>query len=199
MKLVLSLLLLTTLIVSCRHEAQNTNIDSEERLGWEQSDQITTIEKSYLGKEAVFTQANQYHLNKTQAPPRVEWSLERHNLIKRLKRWNNPNKISYIYLMSNAGSIIGYFPIKGKVSSVNSKLTTTSQLLYADSSVSDGAAGVVESADIDGSYGSNGNAVFFYLTDGTYMEWNGKYFLSDRPVKLAVKPIMTYTVNEGDE
>ena len=116
------------------------------------------------------------------------------NTFPELKRWNNPNKVSYIYLMSDMGSVIGYFPIKGKVSSVNSKLTTTSQLLYSDTSFQDGAAGVVESADIDGSYGSNGDAVFFFLTDDTYMEWNGKYFLSDRPVKLAVRPVMIYNV-----
>jgi hypothetical protein len=194
MKYLLALLLLFSFI-SCQEHVANTAIDSEAALGRGQSDTITTIEKSYLGKEAVFTQKNQYHLNKNQPPPRVEWSLERENIIKRLKRWNNPNKISYIYTLADSGAVIGYYPIKGKVSSVNSKLTTTSQLLYADASFEDSAGGVVESADIDGSYGSNGDAVFFYLTDGTYMEWNGKYFLSDRPVKLTIAPIMTYDAN----
>jgi len=196
MKQIIFLLPILFLFSCVDKRASSTNVDSEERLGWEQSDQITTIEKSYLGKEAVFTQKNQYNLNKVQPPPRVQWSLERDNLIKRLNLWNNPNKISYIYLLSDAGSIIGYFPIKGKVSSVNSKLTTTSQLVYADASYEDNSSGVVESADIDGSYGTNGDSVFFYLTDGTYMEWNGKYFLSDRPVKLAIKPIMTYEVGD---
>ena len=194
MKLFVILLLLS--LLSCKVSTSSTSIDSESSLSRSQSDIITTVEKSYLGKEAIFTQKNQYNLNKTQPPPEVEWSLERDNLIKRLKRWNNPNKISYIYLISDMGSIIAYYPIKGKVSSVNSKLTTTSQLLYSDTSFEDTAAGVVESADIDGSYGSNGDSIFFFLTDGTYMEWNGKYFLSDRPVKLSVQPIMTYEVKD---
>jgi len=193
MKLVFFLLLIANVSFA------GNDVSSEEGMGWRDSDTITTIEKSYLGKEAWFTQQNQYNLNKVQPPPRVNWSLERDNLTKRLERWNNPNKISYIYLLSDMGSVIGYFPIKGKVSSVNSKLTTTSQLLYADASVGDSASGVVESADIDGSYGSNGDAVFWFLVDGTYMEWNGKYFLSDRPVKLSIRPVMTYSVNAAQE
>lgn len=40
------------------------------------------------------------------------------------------------------------------------------------------------------SYGSNGDAVFFFLTDGSYMEWNGTYLLVDRPMKLSVKPMV---------
>lgn len=50
----------------------------------------------------------------------------------------------------------------------------------------------MESPDFDGSYGDNGEGIFFFLTDGTYMEWNGKYFLSDEPVKLAQQPLMVY-------
>lgn len=55
-----------------------------------------------------------------------------------------------------------------------------------------GCAGVVESPSMDGSYGSNGDAVFFYLTDDTYMEWKGSYLLSDNYVKLSQEPLMTY-------
>ncbi len=54
--------------------------------------------------------------------------------------------------------------------------------------------GVVESPALDGSYGTNGDGVFFFLTDGAYMEWNGKYLLSDRPVRLNKEPIMVYEV-----
>ena len=77
--------------------------------------------------------------------------------------WNDPNKLSYIYLF-NRDNIVGFFPIKGKVSSVNSQITNTNYE-YNNSTV--------ESPSMDGSYGTNGDAVFFFLVDGSYMEWNG--------------------------
>lgn len=190
MKILLTIIMMT-FMVSCHADSRTTtNLGSQSRMNWREARKAFDVEYSFLGKEAYFTQVNQLGLNSVQPPPIIKYSLERENLIKRLERWNNPNKISYIYLMSNAGQIVGYFTIKGKVSSVNSKLTTTTQISYMYSQ----SVAAVESPDMDGSYGSNGDAVFFYLTDGTYMEWNGKYFLSDRPVKLSVQPIMTYDV-----
>ena len=100
---------------------------------------------------------------KKQPPVILDWSLERDNLNKRTKLWNDPNKLSYIYLF-NRDNIVGFFPIKGKVSSVNSQITNTNYE-YNNSTV--------ESPSMDGSYGTNGDAVFFFLVDGSYMEWNG--------------------------
>lgn len=37
----------------------------------------------------------------------------------------------------------------------------------------------------DGSYGTNGNAIFFFDTQGVYYEWAGDYLLVDQPMKLA--------------
>lgn len=51
---------------------------------------------------------------------------------------------------------------------------------------------VVASPDLDGSYGSNGDAIFFFTTEGVYCEWNGKYFLCDRPLKLTSAPLLIY-------
>ena len=50
---------------------------------------------------------------------------------------------------------------------------------------------------MDGSYGSNGDAVFFFLTDGTYMEWAGKYLLSDNYIRLVQKPVLTYDMEKA--
>jgi hypothetical protein len=144
---------------------------------------------------------NQSNLHQRQPPPKLEWSLERDNLIKRLERWNDPNKISYIYLISDTGTIMAFFPIKGKVSSVNSSLTGAEQIVHDPNMEGCGegrvsASLLMESPDYDGSYGTNGDAVFFFLTDGTYMEWSGKYLLCDQPVKLAQQPIMMYEVKK---
>lgn len=139
--------------------------------------------------EMKLTESNQQRLSQAQPAPQLTDSLERRQLITRLETFNNPDKISYITLLS-LGRPVGYFAIKGKVSSVNSLLTSPDQLLITRRGASDMQSGVVASPDLDGSYGSNGDAVFFFLQDGTYMGWNGEYLLSTRPVRLTVEPLI---------
>lgn len=136
-------------------------------------------------------------------PPKPTDSVERRNLSKRLNRFNVADKISYIYLI-NTGKIMGFFIVKGKVSSVNSMLTCTSQLVddgqgYQGS----GPSGrdnvhVVASPDLDGSYGSNGDAIFFFTDKDIYVEWNGKYMLSDQYIKLRQPPILNVKTTKED-
>ena len=142
-------------------------------------------------EEMKITNINQLRLQVATPPPVIEKSLERENLKERLIRFNDENKVSYIYLLSDMGSVITFFPIRGKVSSVNSMLTTTEQIVTGG--YSDNRWGVaISSPDLDGSYGSNGDAIFFFTTEGVYCEWNGKYFLCDRPLKLTTAPILIY-------
>lgn len=201
-KVALGFILSTLLLASCTSpEVASLNINSADTsngqgVGAVVADNVTDIATNSYGNEVVRTEQSQIHFNQIQPAEKLDWSLEREQLNERLKLWNDPNKISYIYLMSDTGTMVGYFPIKGKVSSVNSKLTNTSQLIYNDYSTSDVVNGVVESPDMDGSYGSNGDAVFFFLTDGTYMEWNGKFLLCDNPIKLTQEPLMIYETQE---
>jgi hypothetical protein len=141
-------------------------------------------QRSMAAQQSIFRQ--------NQPVPTITHSVERDNLIRRTNLWNNPNKISYIYLLSENGIIMGFFPIQGKVSSVNSFLTPDLQVVDRATTF----AQVVDAPDIDGTYGTNGSAIFFYLTDGTYMEWNGRYLLCDNPIKLTQQPIMTYDISE---
>lgn len=129
------------------------------------------------------------HLSST-PPPKLERSQERTNLIERLRRFNTDSKVSYIYLV-DYGKVMAFYTVKGKVSSVNSLLTTPEQVQWETTHTAHGSsiAGVaVPSPDLDGSYGSNGDAIFFFTTDGTYVEWNGRYMLCDKPLKLSTPP-----------
>ena len=151
-----------------------------------------------IGKEAKMTEQNQTRLLEKQPPTQVEYSNERQNLDKRNTEWNNPNKLGYVYTLSTTGTIISFYTIKGKVSSVNSMLTTNTQLVkdpnhYASSS--EGSLSM-ESPNLDGSYGTNGDGIFFYTTEGVYVEWNGYYQLSSEPLKMSTKPILTYEVKD---
>lgn len=39
-------------------------------------------------------------------------------------------------------------------------------------------------ADVDGSYGTNNNGIFFFTPDGKYVEWTGTYLYSDIPFEI---------------
>lgn len=142
-------------------------------------------------QEANLTEENQERLILACPPPKLDKSLERENLKKRLLRFNDENKVSYIYLISY-GKVMSFHTIKGKVSSVNSKLTTGEQLTRRHTR---GGRHVVESPQLDGSYGTNGDAVFFITTEGVYVEWNGEYMLCDQPLKMSTPPALIYTKN----
>lgn len=132
------------------------------------------------------TEQNHQRLVKAVAPPQLSTSAERINLKRRLERWNDENKISYIYLI-NRGIIVAHYVVKGKVSSVNSKLTTQQQIV---SGRYHGTSHAIESPALDGSYGTNGNAIFFFITNGAYVEWSGHYLLFDKPMRLSQKPLL---------
>jgi hypothetical protein len=141
-------------------------------------------------KEQSLTEENQTALLENQPPPKLTWSLERENITKRTNLWNDPNKISYIYLV-NYGKVMAFYTIKGKVSSVNSQISNTEQLTQRRFDHTGGYAyvdGVISSPSEDGSYGTNGDAVFFFTTENAYVEWAGDYMIADQPLKLITQP-----------
>jgi hypothetical protein len=152
-------------------------------------------------KETQLLKETQQSFIQNQPVPKIDWSLERENVIKRIERWNDPNKISYIYLVADNGVIMAFFPIKGKVTALNSFATPNLQIVkdpYVEYSANGGYSGagqVVDAPDELGTYGENNDGVFFFLTDGTYMEWTGRYLLADQPIKLTQQPIMVYEDN----
>lgn len=125
-------------------------------------------------------------------PTDIDYSLERYNLIKRTY-WVNGQRekanalpcevvkpLGYIVLFTESGAVIGSFVVDGKVSSLNSFLTPDSEyyeLVYGGTSTKENNW----LADVDGSYGENDNGIFFFTTDGKYIEWTGIYLYSDIP------------------
>lgn len=110
-------------------------------------------------------------------------SLERQNLRERLLRYNKPDKISYLYLLSQAGGVYAYYTIKGKVSSNQSQMTT-SQLIEQRCPNGACSQSVVDGPGDDGSYGANEDGEFAFTTDDVMVTWNGPYVLTDAPMKL---------------
>lgn len=123
-------------------------------------------------------------------PTDISYSLERYNLIRRAY-WVNGQRekanalpcevekpLGYVVLFSG-NVVVGNFVVDGKVSSLNSYLTPDSE--YYEYSGSSSYYRNNWLADVDGSYGTNDNGIFFFTPDGKYIEWTGSYLYSDIP------------------
>ncbi len=139
------------------------------------------------------TSANvQKDLLKAVPIPQLQTSQERINVGKRAEIFSKPDKISYIYLVSY-GKVMSFFTVKGKVSSLRSYMAPMQKLVDANGNTctydsSESFCYVVEAADIDGTYGENVAGIFFFTTEGAYVEWKGDYMMSDQPLKLTTTP-----------
>ena len=124
-------------------------------------------------------------------PTDIDYSLERYNLIRRAC-WVNGQRekalslpcpvekpLGYVVLMLEGVGVVGNYVIDGKVSSLNSFLTPDSE--YYEYSAGETSKKNNWLADVDGSYGENDNGIFFFTTDGKYIEWTGTYIYSDIP------------------
>lgn len=149
-------------------------------------DEVETGESTK--KEMEQTESNQTKLAATQPPPTLKYSLARAALIRRLKRMDQQNMTSYIYLI-DAGKLIYTTPVDGYVQSLNSMLTTPEQVVGTYSR-GDYTTCVLPSPDFDGTYGQNPDAIFFFTPDDSYCEWKGKYFWSDKPKNISTPPLL---------
>lgn len=137
--------------------------------------------------------ANQEKLATTVPLPSLTNSLERVNISKRLQTFDNPNKVSYIYLI-NYGKVMAFYTIKGKVTSGNKRLTSNQKIVDSTNCGTAGNGGgyqcnlLMEQAELDGSYGTSAPYIFFWTTDGIYVQWSGDYMEVDQPLKLQQQP-----------
>ena len=157
--------------------------------------------------EMKITEKNHAGLVEARPPFQMEDSLERQNLIDRYKYLNDQNNVHHVYLLGNDGDVIAYYTAQGKVSSVNSKLTNDRQIVKSNDCIKEtpnegGEAGcykTVESPQMDGSYGTNGDAIFFFTTGGHYVEWNGKYVVSEYQMDINTPISLEQQVDENGD
>jgi hypothetical protein len=147
--------------------------------------------------------ANELQANQP-TPTDLEYSLERYNLIRRAywvngqreKALNLPcaiqRPLGYVILFSG-NIVVGRFEVDGKVSSLNSYLTPDSD--YYEYSGGSNSYKNNWLADVDGTYGMNDSGIFFFTTDGKYIEWTGTYLYSDIPFEV-VDPVLKVGVSE---
>ena len=162
----LSILLLSVTMISCGPERKRNMAALEEQTQ---------------------TEINQQHLNQVQPAPKITWSLERENLIKRFKLQNDRSISFFMYIfIEGVSDPIGYYQVN-KVSSVNSQLTNTVQLVAYNTHANNSIHELPSPAE-DGSYGTNGDAIFGFTPENIYIETNMKYITSTVPLSFT-KPV----------
>lgn len=141
--------------------------------------------------EQASTEINQQGLIKVQPPPRLSWSMERQQLIDRSVLQNDRTVSFYMYVFIEGDRVpIGYYQVN-KVSSVNSQLTNTEQIV---TQIVHGSyvSFTLPSPAEDGSYGSNGDGVFGFTPEGVYVEHNMRYITSTVPLTFTENvPLLT--------
>lgn len=123
-------------------------------------------------------------------------SLERRNIRAKLLRENQPNRLQYVYLTTISGDCLGFYAIKGKVSSNDSQMTTD-QLVQIHEGNYNGGNVVVTAPGDDGSYGPNEPGVFFFTTEGVMVKTNLPYMVSDAPLPFECKKLNAKATQEG--
>lgn len=115
--------------------------------------------------------------------PQLQDSNELKNLSDRATFLNKSESIGYIYLLSY-GNVMAFYTVRGKVTSLNAYMTATQSIVDDPHGSLDAGSLLVETADVDGAYGENDHGIFFFTTEGVYVEWKGEYLFSNQPLKL---------------
>lgn len=144
----------------------------------------TTEQASKANEEAINKLIKQDDL------PQITRSLERENIKRRIEFINQPDRIGYLYLLSENGQLIKEVQVLGKVSSLNSYLTPMEELTYGRVEGYGSQLYVAESADLDGTWGENTEGIFWFTPDGVYMEWAGLYFYSSERMTFTTQPLL---------
>ena len=167
---------------------------------------IPTTKGTKADVQAQITVANMLTDNQP-TPTDINYSLERYNLIRRAY-WVNGQRekanalvcavekpLGYIVLFAG-NTVVGNFVVDGKVTSLNSFLSPDSE--YYEYSYGKRQTYNKWLADVDGSYGENDDGIFFFTTDGKYIEWTGEYLYSDIPF-IVDSPVVRYEGGVADE
>lgn len=115
-------------------------------------------------------------------------TLEKVNLKRKREREEDANAIRYVYL-TTFGEPMGYWIAKGKISSSGSQRTPEQDVHYTCNNGNCSHV-VVDGAKDDGSFGAGDPGIFFFLTDGTMVETDYNYIISDRPLTAINVPLL---------
>lgn len=127
----------------------------------------------------------------------VTESYEIDNIGQRRLLYGKPGQISYVVLLAGP-VVVDYFTVDGKCTSSKKRLLPGEKLVAITNGTDGdgnykykGAALAVQSDD--GTYGSSAEYIYCFTTDGRYVQWNGAYDVSDKPIELTMQPLVVVT------
>lgn len=111
------------------------------------------------------------------------------NIKRRLELTSNPGQIGFVLLMNEMGQPVLYTSVKGKVTSGSKRLTSPDAFKHVDcgETLCDS---IVQAPSDEGTYGSSDPYSYFWTVDGQYIQWNGKYLYSDKPIRVRIEPLV---------
>lgn len=135
-------------------------------------------------------------LVKLQPAPKLLYSDERQNLIERYVRFSDPKHVGYVTITTMNGGILYNGTVMGKVSATSSQLTPADALdceHYGANDPRPDGCGVVQIAEPDGSWATNGGGLFWFDDKNVYHEINGPAIVmySDQPQIVTTPAILT--------
>lgn len=139
-----------------------------------------------LGFTGCLSKSEEFQDRKDNQSQALKNSLGRENQEERLKREEDPNQIRYVYVFAPLdGRVIGYYTIKGKVSTSGTQNAPEQDLVQVYSNSTERY--IVDSAKDDGTYGPSETGSFFFTTEGVLIEIDGlPYLQSDAPIAVYV-------------
>lgn len=126
--------------------------------------------------------------------PMITKSLERENIKRKAEFINQPDNIGYLYLISDNGQLIKEVQVLGKASSLNSYITPMEEITYGKVANYGGELYVAEAPDLDGTWGTRPEGIFWFTPDGVYQEWTGLYLYSSARMTFTSQPLLIETV-----
>lgn len=127
-------------------------------------------------------------------------SLEMQQQREKVLRFNDPSKLGWAYLFTPMGALIMTLPVKGKISSTQSSMTTSTGV-YLDQGTGGGGNLAVPVPGDDLSFGPNegGDAgKFFFTPDGVYVFWDGPILYVDAALKVS-QPAVVLEYQDGSK
>ena len=105
------------------------------------------------------------------------------NIKRRLELTSNPGQIGFVLLLNEMGKPVMYTGVKGKITSGSKRLTPPQEIRRMDGGEFTREE-MVDAPSDEGTYGSSNPYIFFWTTDGQYIQWSGKYLYSDKPFRI---------------
>jgi hypothetical protein len=128
--------------------------------------------------------------------PEMEYFQERRTVAKWALFWDKPNLPTYVYLFVY-GNCIGYYVADGKPASTRSYLVPevvpTRMNIVNNNGSNSYTVDMIQSPDLDGTYGDNNPGIRFFTSNGIPVEFGGSgasYLYSSSPLPLNVPELI---------